>query len=92
MPGVPHTGVVATLADGSRRLVHKTAFGTNSGNTTVITSASDMSSKWKVGENQSAQPGTTVNHLIKAGGGSYNVTADNCWTAQDKIMNKATGQ
>lgn len=92
IPFIKHTGVVATLQDGSRHFLHKTPKGTNAGNTAVITSARDMSRKWKVGPEQRARAGVTVGDLVKAPGGNYHWLCSNCWGASNKMMKTATNK
>ena len=88
--GLPHQGVVVTLEDGSRHLIHKTKGGTNPDNRTVITSATDMSNQWTVKAQHDAKPDVTVGDLVKASGDDYNPFWDNCIFASRSMMAAAT--
>ncbi|TDH11229.1 hypothetical protein EPR50_G00058670 [Perca flavescens] len=83
---ISHSGVRVTLDDGSQYLIHK---GQNHGisSQTVVTSADNMSSKWKTMETREFNGRKSVADFVKAGGDTYDVRRANCHHATDAMMN-----
>ncbi|XP_078027410.1 uncharacterized protein LOC144464452 [Epinephelus lanceolatus] len=82
---ISHSGVKVTLEDGSQWLIHKRDTGTDS--QMVVTSAENMSSKWKSVETKEFNGRKTVGDFVKAGGDAYDVRRANCHHATDAMMN-----
>lgn len=79
-----HCGVVVTLANGQRWLVHKgDQFGKAS--QTVVVNARYMSSNWNLKSTRSVH-NSRVTHFVSAGGRDYNALTDNCLHACDRMM------
>ena len=81
IPFAKHSGVVVTLENGSKHLVHK-GRGYSPSNPTVITPASNMSKNWKPVGSQRSGNGKTVGSMMK--NGSYSLTNANCNHATTK--------
>jgi len=80
-----HCGVVVTLANGQRWLVHKgNEFGQAS--QTVVVEARHMSSNWNLKETKSVS-NSRVTDYVSAGGQLYNTLLDNCLHACSRMMN-----
>lgn len=82
---ISHSGVKVTLEDGSQWLIHKGDTGTDS--QMVVTSAENMSSKWKSVEAKEINGRRTVAEFVKAGGDTYDVHGGNCHHATEAMMN-----
>jgi len=82
-----HEGVVATLDNGERYLVHKgDGFGKKS--QTVVTDVSQrgsMSTGWQRTETKPVS-GVNVGDLVKAGGKGYIIAGNNCQDGADRMM------
>uniref|UniRef100_A0A8C9XGW0 Uncharacterized protein n=1 Tax=Sander lucioperca TaxID=283035 RepID=A0A8C9XGW0_SANLU len=75
---ISHSGVRVTLDDGSQYLIHK---GRNQGisSQTVVTSADNMSSKWKAtGQSRDFNGEKRVADFVAAGGRTYSLPLANC--------------
>jgi hypothetical protein len=82
-----HCGVVVTLQNGQRWLVHKgNEFGQAS--ETVVVSTSAMLSNWRRKQTKSIS-NSRVTDYVSAGGKNYNVFFDNCLNACSRMMNLA---
>ncbi|KAL7393959.1 hypothetical protein ABVT39_018336 [Epinephelus coioides] len=82
-----HSGVRVTLADGSKWLIHKgNNFGISS--QTVVTSARNMGSGWRVVRTGNFRGRKTVRDFVRVGGTDYNVLFDNCHGASNRMMNQ----
>src|SRR5688572_30809333 len=80
-----HCGVVVTLANGQRWLVHKgDQFGVSS--QTVVANARLMSSNWSLNQTK-AVGNSRVNDYVSAGGRDFNVLTDNSIHACNRMMN-----
>lgn len=80
-----HCGVVLTLANGRRWLVHKgNEYGKAS--QTVVVSASYMSSAWSRSVSKTIRY-STVGDYVRAGGPNYNLVTDNSQHACNRMMN-----
>jgi hypothetical protein len=79
-----HCGVVVTLRNGDRWLVHK---GDHYGNPsqTVVTSTSNMLGNWQLKGSKSVYR-STVGDYVRAGGAYYNLITANCLHACDDMM------
>ncbi|KAJ8004883.1 hypothetical protein DPEC_G00140920 [Dallia pectoralis] len=74
---ISHSGVRATLADGSMWLVHKgKGFGISS--QTVVVDARHMGRDWKIVETKNFRGSKTISDFVKAGGTDYSLIFDNC--------------
>jgi hypothetical protein len=79
-----HCGVVVTLANGQRWMVHKgNEFGQAS--QTVVVSARHMSSNWQLKQTKSIR-NSRVASYVSAGGKNYNAITDNCLHACSRMM------
>ncbi|KAK1173003.1 hypothetical protein AOXY_G5724 [Acipenser oxyrinchus oxyrinchus] len=82
-----HSGVRATLANGSQWLIHKgDGFGRSS--QTVVVNAKHMSSDWKIIETKDFRGTKTIGDFVKAGGTDYNVIFDNCHFGSRRMMDQ----
>lgn len=83
---VSHSGVVVTLENGQRWLVHK---GDEYGNEsqTVVVSTSYMSNQWSLVQSCTVSKLRTVSDYVAAGGATYSVFFDNCNHASTRMMN-----
>ena len=82
---VHHTGVVVTLENGERWLVHK---GNEYGQATntVVVSTSYMSSNWYFVKQCVPNNPKTLQQYVIAGGPNYNMITDNCIYAASRMM------
>lgn len=79
-----HSGVVVTLKNGKKYLVHKTNSGVGKASKTVVTSAKHMSNKWQnVGKDEKVN-GKVIGDFVKKGGKNYSLW-NNCHKAHDKM-------
>ncbi|XP_073341094.1 uncharacterized protein [Pagrus major] len=82
-----HSGVRVTLGDDSMWLIHKGAdFGISS--QTVVTSARNMGSDWRVVKEGNFLGRKTVGDFVATGGSNYNFLFDNCHWASIRMMNQ----
>ncbi|KAK6491317.1 hypothetical protein HHUSO_G3350 [Huso huso] len=87
-----HSGVRATLADGSQWLIHKgDGFGRSS--QTVVVNAKHMSSDWKASiqsiiETKDFRGTKTISDFVKAGGTDYKLIFDNCHFGSRRMMDQ----
>lgn len=84
-----HAGVVVTVTNGDRWLIHK---GSDYGDTpdspdTVIVDASLMSDKWTIEKESDVPPQNSVNDFMKKGfiDQKYNLLRTNCQTATNEM-------
>lgn len=83
---VSHSGVVVTLKNGSKYLVHKgNEYGIAS--QTVVVSANYMSSAWSLVSQCNLMRYRTVGDYVRAGGATYSIFFDNCNHASTRMMN-----
>uniref|UniRef100_A0A8C9XBP8 Uncharacterized protein n=1 Tax=Sander lucioperca TaxID=283035 RepID=A0A8C9XBP8_SANLU len=83
---ISHSGVRVTLEDGSQWLIHKG--NVNGADPQMsVTSADNMSSKWKTMETKEFNGRKSVADFVKAGGDTYDVRRANCHHATDAMMN-----
>ncbi|TDH11228.1 hypothetical protein EPR50_G00058660 [Perca flavescens] len=87
---ISHSGVRVTLddAESSQYLIHK---GRNHGisSQTVVTSADNMSSKWRAtGESRDFNGEKRVTDFVAAGGETYSLPRANCHDATKAMMNQ----
>lgn len=79
-----HCGVVVTLENGQRWLVHKgNEYGQAS--QTVVVSTSSMTGAWSAGEYKTVRSSTVADY-VRAGGQNYNLVFDNCIHACNRMM------
>ncbi|KAK1173088.1 hypothetical protein AOXY_G3125 [Acipenser oxyrinchus oxyrinchus] len=84
---ISHSGVRATLADGSQWLIHKgDGFGRSS--QTVVVNAKHMSSDWKIIETKDFGGSKTIGDFVKAGGTDYKLLFDNCHFGSRRMMDQ----
>jgi len=82
--GLKHSGVVVTLVDGRRYLVHKgNEYGEAS--ETVVADAGIMSSAWTMTESKAVSR-STVGDYVTAGGRVYSLVFNNCHHASHRMM------
>ncbi|KAI7806503.1 uncharacterized protein LOC130558108 [Triplophysa rosa] len=82
---ISHSGVRATLEDGTKWLVHKgDGYGISS--QTVVVDARHMSTNWKIVETKNFGGSKTVSDFVKAGGTDYKLIFDNCHDASGRMM------
>ncbi|XP_042345107.1 uncharacterized protein LOC121945148 isoform X2 [Plectropomus leopardus] len=83
---ISHSGVKVTLEDGSQWLIHKRV-DFAAGSQMVVTSAKNMSPKWKSVETKEVKGRKTVADFVKAGGDAYDILLANCHHSVDAMMN-----
>nr|QAV56624.1 hic14 [Sinohyriopsis cumingii] len=83
---IHHAGVVVTLTNGERWLIHKGS-GYGDASSTVITDANYMSSNWNLEKSGYVSGSRTVDDFLRAGeiDSSYNIFLSNCLTAANKM-------
>ncbi|KAF1388537.1 hypothetical protein PFLUV_G00091290 [Perca fluviatilis] len=83
---ISHSGVRVTLEDGSQWLIHKGNIN-GADPQMLVTSADNMSSKWKTMETREFNRRKSVADFVRAGGDTYDVRRANCHHATDAMMN-----
>uniref|UniRef100_A0A8C6UXJ2 Uncharacterized protein n=1 Tax=Neogobius melanostomus TaxID=47308 RepID=A0A8C6UXJ2_9GOBI len=83
-----HSGVLVTLVDGQKFLIHKgPGFGVAS--ETVVTDIAHMSDRWEVKETRYFAGTKTVGDFVQTGGENYSILkGQHCHTAAKDMMNQ----